>query len=141
MLVRGGGIIVLGGECTETIYDGRSTRGVLIFPSPTSRSGSSGMEGSFTLIEDDGKSSDHTSKGIYSEIQIFFRVVQSLAEMGGEAIEVGYDVVTWKYTPEAEVLWFTLPKGDIRRMQPSEGRSGIWEGDAGEGRFGLKLEP
>lgn len=139
MLVRGGGIIVLGGECTETIYDGRSTRDVLIFPSPTSRSGLSGMEGSFTLIEDDGKSSDHTSEGIYTEIQIFFRVVQSETEPGVEAIEVGYDVVTWKYTPEAEILWFVLPKGDQRKMQ-SEGRSGTWDMKAGEERFGLRLE-
>lgn len=121
VLVRGGGILVLGGKCTKNIYDGTNERTVLVFPAPSSSSSSSasGQKGSFTLIEDDGKSNDHTnpSRRGYTEIFLSFTVVE-----GGESVEVDFEVVHRRFELPYEVVWFELPRGDRRTLKVREGK-------------------
>lgn len=64
-LVRAGGILILGGACERNIYDGVGSRTALLFPAPGGDS-----HGSFTLIEDDGVSNEHTDEGAYTELVV-----------------------------------------------------------------------
>ncbi|KAI5478030.1 hypothetical protein MNV49_005493 [Pseudohyphozyma bogoriensis] len=104
-LVRSGGILVLGGVCTRNIFDGITERTAHIFPSPTKAS-----EGTFTLIEDDGKSNDHTSKKVYTEIELAFKSADATT------VEVSYAVVHGKYKLPYDTIFWALPEGDQRKV-------------------------
>lgn len=153
ILVKAGGILVLGGKCTRNIYDGQFVREVLIFPSPTPRSTSSsstskversGTKGSFTLIEDDGKTNDHTLSNIYSEVIISFSVEVILSQSDEavaveeevEVVIIDYKVIHNLYEVKYREIEFVLPKGDNRKLIAGEGKELI---DMGEGRWGLKF--
>lgn len=107
VLARGGAILVLGGACHSTIHDGAGSRTVLVFSAPSSAT--SGLSGSFTLIEDDGKSNAHLDEGRFTEIELSFKVV-------GETVEVGWKLVHGDYPlPYTYIAW-ELPKGDMRQL-------------------------
>ncbi|TDL29099.1 hypothetical protein BD410DRAFT_3704 [Rickenella mellea] len=127
VLVRAGGIIVLGGPCEKNVYDGVHQRTALIFPSPATSSKSakpdtkrSGMSGSFTLIEDDGRTNDHTDKGVYTELELTFAVVDG--GNGEEVIEVDCAVVKGGYKLPYDAIWFELPLGDEREVRAAKGK-------------------
>jgi alpha-glucosidase len=128
VLVRGGGILVLGGQCTKNIYDGMDERTIQIFPVPSASNSLAGRRGSFTLVEDDGKSNDHTTKGNYTEMVISFEVVD-------ETVVIEVEVVKGEYELGYEVLWFELPMDDEREMVGARGMSLVREGR----RVGWKL--
>lgn len=119
VLARGGAILVLGGHCTSTIYDGVSSRTVLVFPSPSHAT--SGHSGTFTLIEDDGRSNAHLAEGKFTELELSFCVV-------GERVEVASDVLQDGYPLPYEYIAWELPKGDSRQLILGEGME-LWEGD------------
>ncbi|KAF7357793.1 BZ3500-MvSof-1268-A1-R1-Chr3-1g06135 protein [Mycena venus] len=110
-LVRAGAIIILGGTCERNIYDGVASRTALVFPAPTGES-----RGSFTLIEDDGVSNDHTDKGVYTELVVSFAATE------GEVF-VDYEVVHSAYKLPYEVIWFELPVGDKRQLVVKGGKT------------------
>jgi alpha-glucosidase len=121
-------MLVLGGRCTSNIYDGLGSRTVLIFPSPSNSS--FGLTGSFTLIEDDGRTNDHLEKGLYTELALHFAVKGAEVEVRWELVHGGYSL------PYQELTW-ELPKGDTRKVVAASGME--WrrnEGDEGE-RFSL----
>ncbi|KAJ7267606.1 glycosyl hydrolases family 31-domain-containing protein [Mycena haematopus] len=103
-LVRAGAVLVLGGACTRNIYDGVASRTALLFPAPAGAS-----QGSFTLIEDDGVSNDHTGAGVYTELVVSFSATEA-------AVVVDYEVVRGAYKLPYEVIWFELPRGDERKV-------------------------
>ena len=103
-------------------------RTVQIYPVPSSTPCSAGRAGSFTLIEDDGKSNDHTTKGIYTEMVVSFEVVD-------ETVVIEVEVVKGEYELGYEVLWFELPMDDEREMVGARGMSLVREGR----RVGWKL--
>ncbi|KAJ7761077.1 glycosyl hydrolases family 31-domain-containing protein [Mycena metata] len=110
-LVRAGGILILGGACERNIYDGVASRTALVFPAPSGDS-----QGSFTLIEDDGVSNDHTAKGVYTELVISFAATST-------EVVVGYEVVHGAYKLPYEVIWFELPVGDKRKVMVKRGKT------------------
>jgi alpha-glucosidase len=128
VLVRAGGILVLGGECTRNIYDGIRERTALIFPSPSHATSNAGRRGTFTIIEDDGKTNGHTIEGAFTEIVVSFEVV-------GDQVEIGLELLRDEYDLTYGVVWFELPKGDEREMVGAKGRTIVRE----DGRVGLKL--
>jgi len=128
--VRGGGILVLGGRCANTIGDGVTSRTALLFPSPTSaetRSVSSsapisesGLHGSFTLIEDDGRSNNHTLRGGFTEIEISFKVTGS---DHGDVVQVDYKLINEGYWPlPYRSIKLCLPAGDHRKIVGAGGK-------------------
>lgn len=74
------------------------------------------MRGSFTLIEDDFRSNDHSSKGVYTELRLSFEVVD-------DAIEVDYDVVHGEWKLPYDSLAWHLPTGDGRTVRVKPGRA------------------
>ena len=107
---------------------------VLLFPSPPSIALSRvGTTGTFTLIEDDGRTNAHTLDGAFTELELSFRI---LCEEGVESVEVNYAVVHAGYELLYEVIWFELPKGDARRIAAAEGRRAVVE----EGRWGVRVD-
>lgn len=127
VLVRGGGILVLGGHCTKNIYDGTKERHVLVFPTSLSSAGSSGR---FTLIEDDGL----TNSTAYTQIELSFAVVQ----VGGEeAVQVDYEIIHGAFELPYEVLWWELPQRDLRRIVGAAGKEVL---QTAEGAVGLKMK-
>ncbi|KAJ7091907.1 glycosyl hydrolases family 31-domain-containing protein [Mycena belliarum] len=112
-LVRAGGVLVLGGACKRNIYDGIASRTALIFPAPSGAS-----SGSFTLVEDDGVSNDHTGRGTYTEL------VVSFTASGSDAVIVDCEVVKGAYKLPYEVIWFELPVGDARKVVVKGGKAG-----------------
>ncbi|KAM0749932.1 hypothetical protein T439DRAFT_381478 [Meredithblackwellia eburnea MCA 4105] len=137
VLIRSGGILVLGGDCTDNIYDGTKERTVLVFPSPSRESEE---EGIFTLIEDDGKTNDHTKSDEYTELLLSFRTDPTAPEI----VEVDYKVVHLSKTFKVgyEVIWWKLPVGDRRELRVKEGSwleavEGV--GDR-EGQIGIKVD-
>ncbi|KAM0786221.1 hypothetical protein ACM66B_007024 [Microbotryomycetes sp. NB124-2] len=115
LLVRAGGVLVLGGSCSRDIYDGTSERTLVIFPAPASHRSSGQSGGSFTLVEDDFRSNDHTDKGVYTEIHFWFKVVDS------ESVQVGYDVVRKEWPLPYRDVAVCLPPGDARQVVGAEG--------------------
>ncbi|KAJ6489585.1 glycosyl hydrolases family 31-domain-containing protein [Mycena vitilis] len=109
-LVRAGGVLILGGACARNIYDGVTSRTALLFPAPTGASA-----GSFTLIEDDGVSNDHTGKGVYTELVVSFNAT-------GAEVVVNYEVVHGAYKLPYDVIWVKLPVGDKRRIVIQDGK-------------------
>lgn len=85
ILARSGSIYVLGGACTETIYDGINERTVYIVADPTVKS-----SGEFTLIEDDGTSNQHTDQSIYTEIHISFEADDSEVRVSIQLVQDKY---------------------------------------------------
>ncbi|SCV71199.1 BQ2448_2787 [Microbotryum intermedium] len=118
-LVRAGGILVLGPACKNNISESFRSRHVLIFPSSTKI----GCFGRFTLIEDDGVSNEHTLNGIYTELEVWFRV------RSAEEVEVGFEVSRNKYVTKWKSLTWELPKGDGRKIVAAEGFSGAYDED------------
>lgn len=112
---------------------------MLIFPSPESNKSTatsrSGMKGSFSLIEDDGTSNDHSLKGVYTELNITFKVEPSSAS-SSEKVEVDYQVIRGSYKLPYDKMEFVLPKGDERELVAAEGKELI---SLGGGRWGLKV--
>ena len=125
VLARGGAILVLGGPCSSTIYDGVASRTVRIFPSPSSAS--SGHTGSFALIEDDGRSNDHLAEGKYTEIELSFKA-------HGDEVEVRSTVVHGQYALPYDYIEWELPKGDSRKLVLGAGME-RWAGVEGSKRF------
>ncbi|CAE6448403.1 hypothetical protein ACGC1H_005534 [Rhizoctonia solani] len=117
VLVRAGGILVLSNKCTETVYDGGATRVAHIFPSLSSQV--DGVKGSFKLVEDDGKTNEHTEKGIYTEIELSFQV--TAGEKGQQAIEVDVKELNNSYALPYNIIWFILPPGDDRKLRVPAG--------------------
>lgn len=115
VLVRGGGILVLGGRCTSNIYDSINSRTVLIFPS--SSLCPSGLSGSFTLVEDDGRTNEHLEQGVYTELDLHFAVKEDEVEVWWELVHGGYCL------PYREIAW-QLPKGDRRTIVAARGMAG-----------------
>ncbi|KAF8199901.1 glycosyl hydrolases family 31-domain-containing protein [Mycena galopus ATCC 62051] len=111
VLVRAGAVLVLGGVCSRNIYDGVASRTALVFPAPTGDS-----QGSFTLIEDDGVSNEHTGTGVYTELVVSF--VATEAE-----VVVDYEVVHGEYKLPYEVIWLELPRGDTRKLVVKGGKT------------------
>jgi alpha-glucosidase len=109
--VRAGAILILGGACTRNIYDGVASRTALVFPAPSGDS-----QGSFTLIEDDGVSNDHTGKGVYTELVVSFAATEA-------EVVVDYQVVHGAYKLPYEVIWFELPRGDKRKLVVKGGKT------------------
>ncbi|KAJ6594391.1 glycosyl hydrolases family 31-domain-containing protein [Mycena capillaripes] len=109
-LVRAGAVLILGGACARNIYDGVASRTALVFPAPTGES-----RGSFTLIEDDGVSNEHTGKGVYTELVVSFAATEA-------EVVVDYEVVHGAYKLPYEVIWFELPVGDKRKLVVKEGK-------------------
>lgn len=124
VFVRAGGILVLGGVCANTIHDGSYTRVAHLFPAPTSSSllsppSKSCLEGSFTLVEDDGHTNDHTLRGIYSDIILSFRVIQGEEDI----VVVDYNVVHSGYHLPFGAIEIRLPEGDKRRIVAADGKT------------------
>ncbi|KAJ7071961.1 glycosyl hydrolases family 31-domain-containing protein [Mycena amicta] len=103
-LVRAGGIMVLGGACTNNIYDGIAERTALIFPAPIGSS-----QGSFALIEDDGRTNAHTRDGKFTELTVSFESTEA-------EVVVDVEVVKGEYELPYDVVWFELPQGDKRKV-------------------------
>lgn len=113
-LVRAGGILVLGGVCSRNIFDGTGERDTLIFPAPHKHA--SGTKGSFTLIEDDGTSNDHTDKGFFTELDLSFVTIST------DRVEVAVQTIRHQYVlPYSTMLWL-LPSGDERVLVDVEGK-------------------
>jgi alpha-glucosidase len=153
VLVRGGAIVVYGGLCTNGIADGRNVREAVIFAVPSVDTSTSiddsrnttpiprnGTTGTFTLIEDDGFSNDHTRHG-YTEINLSFRVIsqtlhctdsatnsnQDSAGAGipgsKDVVEVDYEIVHAGYALPYDTITFRLPEGDSRTIVPAFGKT------------------
>ncbi|QRV77708.1 glycoside hydrolase family 31 protein [Ceratobasidium sp. AG-Ba] len=108
-LVRAGGILVLGNKCANTVYDGNTLRVAHIFPSLAPQN--AGATGSFTLIEDDGKTNAHVDQGVYTEVEVTFQVQDK------GCVEVDVKVLHNAYELLYDVIWFVLPIGDNREMK------------------------
>jgi hypothetical protein len=81
----------------------------------------SGLHGSFTLIEDDGQSNDHTLRDGYTEIELSFKVTKSDL---GDVVEVDYKLIHAGYWPlPYSSIELRLPVGDDRRIVGAEGKS------------------
>ncbi|KAG8764033.1 hypothetical protein FRC12_008332 [Ceratobasidium sp. 428] len=133
VLVRAGGILVLGGKCTSTVYDGEMLRVAHIFPSPSPKN--PGATGSFTLVEDDGKTNAHVNEGVYTELEVSF-----LAE-DEEYIEVDVKVLHNAYAVPYDVIWFVLPVKDKRKMKAKSGtNTEVKVGDDGRVMLGVHFE-
>ncbi|KAJ6625766.1 glycosyl hydrolases family 31-domain-containing protein [Mycena sp. CBHHK59/15] len=113
VLVRAGGALVLGGACAWNIYDGVKERTAVVFPAPSGAS-----HGSFTLVEDDGVSNDHTGKGVYTELVLSFAVAE-----GNSEVVVDYEAVHGAYKLPYEVIWVELPVGDTRKVVVKGGKT------------------
>ncbi|KAF7305934.1 Glycosyl hydrolases family 31-domain-containing protein [Mycena chlorophos] len=104
VLVRSGGILVLGGPCTNNIYDGVGERTALVFPAPQGTS-----KGRFVLIEDDGRTNAHTAESKFTELLLSFKASEKQVEVGVEVLEGGYAL-------PYNVIWFELPRRDGRKV-------------------------
>ncbi|KZT44248.1 hypothetical protein SISSUDRAFT_1057221 [Sistotremastrum suecicum HHB10207 ss-3] len=130
-LVREGGIFVLGGPCQRSSHDGVASRTAFIFPSPVISSRARATEnvwssGSFNLIEDDGKTNDHTTNGTYTELTLSFEVEEASAS----EVKIDVAVVHRRYSLPYSVIWFVLPHGDLRQLagkKDVELVHGTWE--------------
>lgn len=125
MLVRAGGIIVLGGECTNSIHDGTTSRTIHLFPAPmpAHTSSSSRTTGTFTLIEDDGVSNDHTNDGHYTEIMISFKVFRLPVDgCDIDVVEVDYEFKHRGYELPYDLMEVKLPDGNTSRIIAAEGK-------------------
>ena len=81
----------------------------------------SGSHGSFTLIEDDGQSNDHTLRGVYTEIELSFKVTSAEHE---EVVEVDYELTHAGYWPlPYSSIELRLPASDNRKIVAAEGKS------------------
>lgn len=114
--VRDGGILVLGGKCSNNVMDGLGYRVALIFPTPKSNlkaavGDSLGASGSFTLVEDDGITNDHMKKSTYCELRLSFQVSSD-----HDQIIIDVDIIHRGYQVPYKVIWFLLPQGDERKM-------------------------
>ncbi|SGY50174.1 BQ5605_C001g00861 [Microbotryum silenes-dioicae] len=116
-LVRAGGILVVGPTCKNNLFESFGSRHVLIFPS----SAQSGCSGRFTLVEDDGVSNEHTLNGVYTEIDVWYRVKNF------EEVEVGFEVSRNEYVTKWKNLTWELPKGDRRKIVGAEGLKGLYD--------------
>ncbi|KAK4049956.1 hypothetical protein OIV83_003780 [Microbotryomycetes sp. JL201] len=130
MLVRAGGALMLGGPCTRNIYDGINERTLIVFPAPFKHP--SGQTGTFTLIEDDFRSNNHTGKGAYTEVQFWFKVVDE------DTVGVGYDVVKKDWPLSYKDVAVRLPPGDARRIVAGDGFE-VNQDMQGEYRLCVKL--
>ncbi|KAL8286348.1 hypothetical protein RQP46_004365 [Phenoliferia psychrophenolica] len=126
VLVRGGGILVLGGACTKNIYDGVNERTALIFPTSNSQPGSTGH---FTLVEDDGR----TNSTARTQLELSFAVVDV---KGVEVVQVDYQLACAEFELPFDTIWWELPSGDGRNLVGAAGKEVHRDS---EGRFGLKL--
>ncbi|CCO29120.1 hypothetical protein BN14_03122 [Rhizoctonia solani AG-1 IB] len=116
-LVRAGGILVLSNKCAETVYDGEATRVAHIFPSLNSET--NGAEGSFKLVEDDGKTNEHAEKGVFTELELSFQV--GLGERGRQDVVVDVKELNNTYSLPYDIIWFILPPGDDRKLKTAAG--------------------
>ncbi|CAK5265429.1 unnamed protein product [Mycena citricolor] len=124
VLVRSGGILVLGGECKRNVYDGVNERTALVFPAPGKASA-----GSFTLIEDDGVSNEHLDKGIYTEILLTYSATAT-------EVVVDYEVVHGQFKLPYEAVWIQLPIGDQRKIVVKAGKK---EAKGPGGQVGISI--
>ncbi|KAJ1304276.1 hypothetical protein OPQ81_005436 [Rhizoctonia solani] len=130
VLARAGGILVLSNKCTETVYDGGTTRVAHIFPSLNSQA--HGATGSFRLVEDDGKTNEHVEKGAFTELELSFQAQPG--EKGQQIVEVDVKELSKSYALPFNVIWFILPLGDNRKLRvplgstrkTSEEKDGGW---------------
>lgn len=136
VLVRAGGILLLGAPCSHTIYDGTTSRTALIFPSPSLTTSTSGSSGTFTLIEDDGGTNAHLEKGEFTELQLSFAI-----RAGGDEIEVGCKVVHGGYALPYREMAFELPAGDARQVVAAAGQQGRVAQGGGKAVFWLEVPP
>lgn len=129
---------MLSEKCSNTAYDGDTTRTAHIFPSPTNNA--DGVTGSFTLIEDDGKTNAHVERGIFTEIKLSFRVAPD--NQGSQRVEVGVEIATHSYDLPYDIIWFVLPVGDTRELclAPGSGKGApVRETRDGRSVFGVRL--
>lgn len=119
VLARSGAIIVLGGACTETAYDGIGEREATIYAAPGVAS-----KGSFSLIEDDGKTDAHTSQQLYTELELSY--VASASH-----VEVSIDIKHAKYQLPYDTITFKLPEGDNREL--------IYKNTNGKGKLDVSI--
>lgn len=135
VLVRAGGMLVLGGACSRNIYDGTTSRTILIFPAPAfSSSSDAGRRGSFRLVEDDFRSNDHTRRGTYTELELSFEIAQD----GAIVVKSERLHDEWKL-PYREIAW-QLPAGDSREIRAEPNGSGREvQGEDGVRRFVLEI--
>jgi len=107
------------------------SRIALLFPTPASGksyAGSSlpspilesGSYGSFILIEDDGQSNDHTLRGVYTEIELSFKVTYAEHE---EVVEVDYELTHAGWPLPYSSIELRLPASDNRKIVVAEGKS------------------
>jgi alpha-glucosidase len=125
VLVRAGAVIILGGACARNIHDGVASRTALVFPTPKGES-----HGSFTLIEDDGVSNDHTGMGVYTELVVSFAATEA-------KVVVDYEVVHGAYKLPYEVIWIELPVGDKRKVVVKEGKTERLKENGGKKEVGI----
>ncbi|CAE6538194.1 unnamed protein product [Rhizoctonia solani] len=138
VLVRAGGILVLSNKCTDTVYDGGATRVAHIFPSI--RSQVDGSKGTFKLVEDDGKTNEHTENGAFTELELNFQV--SPGEKAEQEIEVDVKELNNSYTLPYDVVWFILPLGDNRKLRVPAGstrKTSEQKADDGRAMLGVHL--
>ncbi|KDN45363.1 hypothetical protein RSAG8_04950, partial [Rhizoctonia solani AG-8 WAC10335] len=138
VLVRAGGILVLSNKCTETVYDGGATRVAHIFPSLGSQV--DGTKGSFKLVEDDGKTNEHTEKGAFTELELSFQV--GPGAKGEQAIEVDVKELNNSYALPYKIVWFILPPGDNRKLRVPAGlarKTSEQKADDGRTMLGIHL--
>jgi alpha-glucosidase len=102
---KSGSILVLGGECQTTIYDGTNERYAYVFGAPGVKS-----SGEFRLIEDDGKSNDHTRDGAYTELVLRFEANENEVVVDIDMVHQGYDL-------PYKSIRFVLPQGDEREIR------------------------
>lgn len=120
--VRAGGIMILGGECKNSVVDGSQERTVILFLAPSIPSASiplGSMSGSFPLIEDDGYSNDHTIKDVFTEILITFSANKGALDQ----IVVDYQVVHAGYRLPYDAINVRLPHGDERIIVSAPGKT------------------
>ncbi|QRV92527.1 glycoside hydrolase family 31 protein [Ceratobasidium sp. AG-Ba] len=133
-LVRAGGILVLGNKCANTVYDGNTLRVAHIFPSLAPQN--PGATGSFTLIEDDGKTNAHVDQGVYTEVEVMFQVQDK------GCVEVDVKVLHNAYQLLYDVIWFVLPIGDNREMKAKGNvKSETKTGEDGRVMLGVYFQP
>lgn len=118
MLVREGGIIILGSTCKSGVKENDESRTALLFPGHEL-----GSKGEFTLIEDDGISSNHTLRGAYLELKIMFEIIRRDEE---QVIAVDTEYIHREYDPKFKSISFVLPHGDEREIISLNGRPLHW---------------
>ncbi|KAG8682651.1 hypothetical protein FRC08_014823 [Ceratobasidium sp. 394] len=127
------GILILGNKCTGTVYDGDTLRVAHIFPSPSPNK--PGTTGCFALVEDDGKTNAHVNEGIYTELEVSFKVE------GEGQVEVDVKVLHNAYVVPYDVIWFVLPVGDTREMKARHGtKAETKRGEDGRIMLGVHFE-